>query len=93
MNGGMNGDRPAIGGTADADVTAALPGIIRGSKGGKKNGFGKAANWAADDTAIAAAAAAVVVVADVVDELASDEDDSLVGGFSFSPCNSQRKNC
>ena len=67
--------------------------IIRGSKGeGKKNGFGKAANWAADGPDVAAPAPAAVVAAAVVaaalvdedDELSSD-DDSLVAGFSFSP--------
>lgn len=95
INGGMNGEGYGIGGTADTDVTAGLLVIIRGSKGGKRNGLGKAANWAADDADVTAAAVAAVAVAVAVvaDELASDDDDddSLVGGFSFSPCNNPCK--
>ena len=91
---GMNGDRHGIGGMPDEEVAAPLIIICGSNGGGKKNGFGNEANWAADGTdvaaaagpALAAAAAAAVVLVDVDDESASDED-SLVGGFSFSPYN------
>ena len=88
INGGINGDGQDIGGMADVETAAPLI-IICGGR--KKSGFGKAGNWAADDTeaaAAAAAAAAAGVLVEVDDESASDDaDDSLVAGFSFSPYN------
>ena len=93
MNGDINGDRHGIGGMADVDELAALVTIIRGSNGGgNKSGFGKAGNWAADETEVAAELAAALAAAEVDAESASDVDvDSLVVGFSFSPYNNHRK--